>query len=60
MTNYECMYVTAALSAIERESIKMCLFVNENKMKYMLSAYIDIWRIGILNTYISEISNESF
>ena len=29
--------VTAAYSAIERESVKICLAVNEDKTKYMLS-----------------------
>ena len=29
--------VSAALSAIERESAKMCLAVNEGKTKYMMS-----------------------
>ena len=38
--------VTAAFSAIERESAKMGLAVNEGKTKYMLSTSGDVPRMG--------------
>ena len=37
--------VTAAFSAIERESTKKGLAVNEGKTKYMLSTRRDVWCI---------------